>query len=56
MFMSITHFSKLVTVSIWMFNNLLLNKIHGMLPCYYKYTEIEITVGYWLNPTKDFEI
>ena len=29
MFMSITDFQKLVTVSIWMFNNLLLNKSHG---------------------------
>ena len=32
--MSITTFQKLVTVSIWMFNNLLLNKSCGMLPQY----------------------
>ena len=29
MFMSISDFQKVVTVSIWMFNNLLLNKSHG---------------------------
>ena len=28
MFMSITDFQKLVTLSIWLFNNLLLNKSH----------------------------
>ena len=31
MFMSITDFQELVTVRIWMFNNLLLNKSCGML-------------------------
>ena len=30
--MPIISFQKLVTVSIWMFNVLLLNKSHGMLP------------------------
>ena len=31
-FMSTTTFQDLVNVSIWMFNNLLLNKSSGMLP------------------------
>ena len=47
MFMSITDFQKRDTVSIWMFNNILLNKSHGMLPQYkklpyYKYNKLDI--------------
>ena len=38
--MSITEFQKLVTVSIWMFNNLLLNKSCGILPQYKNYLTI----------------
>ena len=32
MFMSIANFQKLIIASIWMFNNLLLNKSRGFLP------------------------
>ena len=46
MFISITDFQKHATVSIWIFNNLLLNKRHGMLPWYklryYKYNKMDI--------------
>ena len=33
MFMFITKFQKVVAVSIWTFNNILLHKRSGMLPC-----------------------
>ena len=44
--MFVTDFQKLVTVRIWMFNNLLLNKSCGMVPQYklpyYKYNKCDI--------------